>query len=54
MSKVKNSILVTRVIEVFFIVLGEKALISSAIQILKTITKKLENKFDSLRFVSIF
>jgi hypothetical protein len=53
MSKVKNSILVTRVIEALFTVLGRRTLDSFAIQILKTTTKKLETKFDFLRFVSI-
>lgn len=53
MSKVKNSILVTRVIEALFTVVGRRTLDSFGIQILKTTTKKLETKFDFLRFVSI-
>ena len=53
MSKVKNSILVTRVIEALFTVVGRRTLDSFAIQILKTTTKKLETKFDFLLFVSI-
>ncbi len=53
MSKVKNSILITRVIEALFTVVGRRTLDSFAIQILKTTTKKLETKFDFLRLVSI-
>jgi hypothetical protein len=53
MSKVKNSILVTRVLEALFTVVGRRTLDSFAIQILKTTTKKLETKFDFLHFISI-
>ncbi|MBE3137004.1 MAG: hypothetical protein IMZ43_06390 [Thermoplasmata archaeon] len=53
MSKVNNSILVTRVIEALFTVVGRRTLDSFAIQILKTTTEKLENKFDFLRFVKV-
>ena len=53
MSKVKNSILVTRVIEALFTVVGRRTLDSFGIQILKTTTKKLGTKFNFLRFVSI-
>jgi len=53
MSKVNNSILITRVIEALFTVVGRRTLDSFAIQILKTTTKKLETKFDFLRFIKV-
>jgi hypothetical protein len=46
MVKIKNSILITHVIEALYGVIGRRTLDSFAIQILKTTTKKLETKFS--------
>jgi len=53
MVKIKNSILITRVIEALFAVVGRRTLDSFAIQILKTTTKKLETKFDFLSLLTV-
>ena len=53
MSKIKNSIRITRVFESLFKVVGRRTLDSFAIQILKTTVKKLETKFNFLGSVSI-
>jgi hypothetical protein len=53
MSQLKNTILITRVIEALFAVVGRRTLDSFAIQILQTTIRKLEKKFDFLRFISI-
>jgi hypothetical protein len=45
MVTIKNSILITQVIEALYSVVGRRTLDSFAIQILKTTTKKLETKF---------
>jgi hypothetical protein len=53
MVQVKNSILVTRVIDALFTVVGRRTLDSFALQTLKTTIETLEKKFDFLRFVHI-
>jgi hypothetical protein len=53
MPKIKNSILITRVFEALFKVVGRRTLDSFAIQILQTTVKKLETKFNFLSSVSI-
>jgi hypothetical protein len=53
MVKVRNSILMTQVIEALYTVLGRRTLDSFAIQMLKTTTKKLEAKFPFLSSLEI-
>jgi hypothetical protein len=53
MIKIKNSILITRVFEALFKVVGRRTLDSFAIQILKTTVKKLEAKYNFLSSISI-
>jgi hypothetical protein len=53
MVKIKNSILITQVIEALYSVVGRRTLDSFAIQILKTTTRKLESKFTFLSSVEI-
>jgi len=53
MVKVKNSILITQVIEALYTVIGRRTLDSFAIQILKNTTKKLEKKFTFLSQLEI-
>jgi len=53
MSKIKNTLLITRVFEALFMVIGRRTLDSFAVQILKTTLEKLETKFDILSLVTI-
>jgi hypothetical protein len=53
MSKIKNSILITRVIEALYAVVGRRTLDSFAVQILKTTIHKLDPKFDFLSSVHV-
>jgi hypothetical protein len=53
MVKIKNSVLITQVIEALYSVVGRRTLDSFALQILKTTTKKLESKFTFLGSVEI-
>jgi hypothetical protein len=53
MMQVKNSVLITRIFDALFAVVGRRTLDSYAIQVLQTTTKKIEKKFDFFRFISI-
>jgi hypothetical protein len=50
--KENNSVLITRVVQALFAVIGRRTLDSYAVQLLKTTIQKLEKKFDFLGFVT--
>ncbi len=53
MQKIKNSQLITKVIDALFLVIGRRTLDSFAVKILKTTLEKLETKFDFLGYLTI-
>jgi hypothetical protein len=53
MQNRKNSLLVTRLIDALFVVVGRRTLDSFAIQVVKTVIKKLEPTFDFLSSVEV-
>lgn len=53
MVQVKNSLLITHVIEALFAVVGRRTLDSFAAQILKTTIKNLEKEFDFLHYIDL-
>jgi hypothetical protein len=54
MPTLKNSILVTRVIEALYTVVGRRTLDSFAIQVIKTVVKKLGPTYDFFNLIKVY